>query len=228
MTQLLARTTPLLDSRHALPLTGRLYLRAILPIGVLYTASLVFSNLSYLHLSVSFIQMLKAFAPVTTLAVAWAAGISRPAPAVLAAVGVITVGVLVSSLAEVEFRWLGFLFAMAGTVAESTRLLLIQVLLKRGDDEGGFRMDPLVGLYYYAPVCALLNGVVALAVEVPSFNWADLERVGLPVLGLNGLVAFMLNVASVFLVWLPSFFLPPPFPHVSLPPVCCAVLTPHL
>jgi hypothetical protein len=59
MTQILARTTPLLDSRKSVKMTGRVYLRAIIPIGVLYSASLVCSNQTYLYLSVAFIQMLK-------------------------------------------------------------------------------------------------------------------------------------------------------------------------
>ena len=59
MTQILARTTTLLDGRHAVKMTGRVYLRAIVPIGVLYSLSLVCSNQTYLYLSVAFIQMLK-------------------------------------------------------------------------------------------------------------------------------------------------------------------------
>ncbi|KAK8055925.1 hypothetical protein PG993_001152 [Apiospora rasikravindrae] len=199
LTQVLARFTPLLNSRHSVPLTGRIYLRAILPIGMLYTASLVCSNLSYLFLSVSFLQMLKAFAPATTLLISWGMGITSPQMTVFYNVLVIVFGVLVSSLAETQFNWLGFVFALGGTLAESMRLLLIEVLLKREAGDG-VRMDPLVGLYYYAPVCAVLNGVVSLFTEVPHFNWADLERVGVPTLGLNCLIAFMLNVASVFLI----------------------------
>ncbi|KAK7940927.1 uncharacterized protein PG986_013314 [Apiospora aurea] len=191
LTQLLARFTPLLNSRHAVPLTGRIYLRAILPIGMLYTASLVFSNLSYLFLSVSFLQMLKAFAPATTLLISWGVGITTPQMTVFYNVLVIVFGT--------QFNWLGFVFALGGTLAESMRLLLIEVLLKREAGDGA-RMDPLVGLYYYAPVCAVLNGVVSLFTEVPRFNWVDLERVGAPTLGLNCLIAFMLNVASVFLI----------------------------
>ncbi len=55
----MARTTTLLDSRKDVKMTGRVYLRAIVPIGVLYSASLVCSNQAYLYLSVAFIQILK-------------------------------------------------------------------------------------------------------------------------------------------------------------------------
>lgn len=58
-TQLLARTTRMLDSRHAVHMNRRAYVRAVVPIGVLYSASMVCSTLVYLYLSVPFIQMLK-------------------------------------------------------------------------------------------------------------------------------------------------------------------------
>ncbi|KAK9781907.1 hypothetical protein SCAR479_01778 [Seiridium cardinale] len=203
LTQLLARFTPLLDSRHAIKLNGRIYIRAILPIGILYTVSLLCSNLTYLYLSVPFIQMLKALAPVSTLFLSFFLGFDNPKLSKLWNVLIIAGGVLLSSLGEGSFNWIGFSFQMGGTVAESLRLLLIQGLLsKQGDGNilKGARMDPLVGLYYYAPVCAILNGMVALVFEMPKFDSADLQRVGWTVLVLNGLVAFMLNVASVFLI----------------------------
>lgn len=59
MTQLLARTTTLLDGRKTVKMTGRVYLRAILPIGFFFSLSLICGNQAYLYLSVSFIQMLK-------------------------------------------------------------------------------------------------------------------------------------------------------------------------
>jgi hypothetical protein len=59
MTQILARTTTLLDGLKHVNMTGRLYLRAICPIGVFFCLSLICSNQVYLYLSVAFIQMLK-------------------------------------------------------------------------------------------------------------------------------------------------------------------------
>lgn len=59
MTQILARTTSLLDGRKTVKMTGRVYLRAIVPIGFFFSLSLICGNVAYLYLSVSFIQMLK-------------------------------------------------------------------------------------------------------------------------------------------------------------------------
>jgi hypothetical protein len=62
MTQFLARFTTILDSRKKVPMTGRVYLRAIVPIGLFFSLSLICGNQAYLHLSVAFIQMLKVCA----------------------------------------------------------------------------------------------------------------------------------------------------------------------
>jgi hypothetical protein len=59
MTQILARTTTLLDGRKKVKMTGKVYLRAIMPIGLFFSLSLICGNVTYLYLSVAFIQMLK-------------------------------------------------------------------------------------------------------------------------------------------------------------------------
>lgn len=59
MTQLMARWTSVLDGRHKIKMNLQLYVRAIVPIGVTFSLSLICGNLTYLYLSVAFIQMLK-------------------------------------------------------------------------------------------------------------------------------------------------------------------------
>ncbi|KAF5966304.1 triose phosphate 3-phosphoglycerate phosphate translocator [Fusarium coicis] len=195
-TQLLARTTSLLDSRHSLPITRRLYVRTILPIGVLYSASLVFSNIVYLYLSVAFIQMLKSTGPVCTLVASWVWGVAQPDSKTFGNIMLIVAGVAISSFGEIEFSWWGFLFQMCGTIAEAVRVVMIQVMLSAE----GLRMDPLVGLYYYAPVCTLMNMFVVLFSEGPRFKWEDAAQAGYGVLLANACLAFFLNVISVFLI----------------------------
>ncbi|ROT34565.1 TPT-domain-containing protein [Sodiomyces alkalinus F11] len=200
-TQLLARTTSLLDNRHHVKMTGRLYLRAIVPIGLLYSGSLVCSNLVYVYLSVPFIQMLKSASPVAVLFVSWLWGVADPNARTILNILVIVFGVALASVGEIEFSWLGFLFQVGGTCFEAVRLVMIQVLLK-GDDSNGSaqQMDPLVSLYYYAPICAFTNFLVAIPVEALTFNPHHLYDTGFLILLLNAAVAFILNIASVSLI----------------------------
>lgn len=111
-------------------------------------------------------------------------------------VSVIVVGVVIASYGELEFVWLGVILQIAGVAFEALRLTMVQRLLSSAE----FKMDPLVSLYYFAPICALMNGVVALFWEVPRLTMADVDRVGLFYFFLNGLCAFGLNVSVVFLV----------------------------
>ena len=134
--------------------------------------------------------------PVVTLLVSWAMRVSPPNMKTLGNVSLIVVGVVIASFGEIQFVLIGFLFQCGGILFEAIRLVMVQQLLS-GDQ---FKMDPLVSLYYFAPVCALINGVIALVWEVPSMTWLDLQNVGFSVLLLNALVAFLLNVSVVFLV----------------------------
>ena len=48
-------------------MTGRVYLRAVVPIGLFFSLSLICGNQTYLYLSVAFIQMLKVGVITTCL-----------------------------------------------------------------------------------------------------------------------------------------------------------------
>ncbi|KAL6711724.1 hypothetical protein ACN47E_004658 [Coniothyrium glycines] len=196
MTQILARFTTILDSRKKVPMTGRVYLRAIVPIGLFFSMSLICGNQAYLYLSVAFIQMLKATMPVAVLIATWSLGVAPVNLKTLGNVSFIVVGVVVASLGEIKFVMVGFLFQAAGIVFEAIRLVMVQRLLSGSD----FKMDPLVSLYYYAPACAVINGVVLLFTELPVLTMVDINRVGMFTLLANASVAFLLNVSVVFLI----------------------------
>lgn len=73
---------------------------------------------------------------------------------------------------------------------------MVQRLLSSAE----FKMDPMVSLYYFAPACAVINGVFTLFVEIPKMSMNDIYSLGLITLLANAFVAFLLNVAVVLLV----------------------------
>ncbi|CAN8099685.1 unnamed protein product [Discula destructiva] len=196
MTQIMAKFTTTLDSRHKVPMTTQTYMRAIVPIGIMFSLSLICGNVAYLYLSVSFIQMLKATNVVVTLFATWAFGIAPLNLKTLTNVGIIVVGVIIASFGEIKFNMIGFLYQCSGIVFEALRLVMIQRMLSSAE----FKMDPLVSLYYYAPACAAINAVVTLFVEIPRMTMGDIYGVGLFTLLANAFVAFLLNVSVVFLI----------------------------
>ncbi|KAI5797710.1 triose-phosphate transporter family-domain-containing protein [Geopyxis carbonaria] len=195
-TQGLARWTSLLDGRRKIKMTGAVYVRAVLPIGVTFSLSLIFNNQAYLYLSVAFIQMLKAITPVAVLLTSWALGVKKPDIGVLANVGVIVAGVALASYGELHFVLVGVGFQLAGIAAEAARLVLIEKLLAAPE----LRMDPLVTLYYFAPVCGVLNALAFVVFEGGRLAVQDVLNLGVGILVLNALAAFALNIALVFLI----------------------------
>lgn len=196
MTQILARTTRLLDGRKTLKMTGKVYLRAIVPIGLFFSLSLICGNLTYLYLSVSFIQMLKAFTPVAVLIAGWVLGIDPVDLKKLGNVSFIVIGVALASFGEIDFVMIGFLFQVGGILFEAVRICMVQRLLNGAE----FKMDPLVSLYYFAPVCAVMNLTVALFWEVPKIYMTEIYAVGIGTFFANACCAFLLNVSVVFLI----------------------------
>lgn len=115
---------------------------------------------------------------------------------ILANVSSIVVGIMLASYGEVAFNMTGFIYQALGIGFEATRLVMVQRLLSSAE----YKMDPLVSLYYFAPVCAAMNFIIFLFTEAGTVTMGDIEHVGLFILLLNALVAFGLNVAVVFLV----------------------------
>ncbi|KAI9346487.1 triose-phosphate transporter family-domain-containing protein [Obelidium mucronatum] len=193
-TRILERSSNLLDGLKVVKITQDVYVKAILPIGFLFSLSLVFCNVAYLYLSVPFIQMLKAVTPVVVLLIGYALGTDKVDCMVLVKVTLIVTGVIIASYGEIEFVFLGFVIQGLGILFEATRLVLVQKLLKE------HKMDPMVSLYYFAPVCAVINGLAFLIFESHLITWDYFNHVGFGVLFLNCCTALALNVAVVFLI----------------------------
>jgi hypothetical protein len=119
-----------------------------------------------------------------------------PSLKTLGNVTAIVVGVIIASIGEIKFVFIGFVCAMLGVAFEATRLAMVERLLSSAE----FKMDPMVSLYYFAPVCAIMNGSVALFREVPYLTVEKVMDLGLFTLLANASVAFLLNLSVVFLV----------------------------
>ncbi|KAF5314530.1 hypothetical protein D9611_007190 [Ephemerocybe angulata] len=192
-TRVLQRTTHLLDAAKDIHMSKDMFMKSILPIGMLFSGSLILSNTAYLYLSVAYIQMLKAFTPVAILLISWTFRIQEPNKKLAIIVLMISTGVALTSQGELHFNLFGFLTQAAAVAFEASRLVMIQILLHN------LKMDPLVSLHYYAPVCALITAAFIPFTEGLAPFYA-LKDIGPLILLSNASVAFLLNVAAVFLV----------------------------
>ena len=130
------------------------------------------------------------------LLVTWLLLVASPNLRVLGNISFVVIGVIIASFGEITFDWTGFIYQASGISFEATRLVMVQRLLSSSE----FKMDPLVSLYYFAPVCTVMNGIVALVVEAPHLTLQNIYDVGIWTLIANAMVAFLLNVSLVLLV----------------------------
>lgn len=131
--------------------------------------------------------------PVAVLFISFAFGLKQPSGTLISIVCMISFGVATASYGEAEFRLIGFVAQVLAIAFESSRLVMVQVLLQ------GLKMDPLVSLYYFAPVCAALNFVLLIVTEGLE-PFLELYRLGPFILLTNAGVAFGLNITAVFLI----------------------------
>lgn len=132
---------------------------------------------------------------------------------VLGNVSFIVVGIIIASYGEIAFVFVGFVFQAFMIIFESIRLCMVQKLLSSPE----YKMDPLVSLYYFAPVCAVMNGICCIIFEGSTLSVKAVTDAGLVMLFMNAAVAFCLNVAVVFLVHSP--FDAPPNSRLEKPPL---------
>jgi len=193
------------------------YWRAVAPIGALFAGTLWLGNAAYLHLSVSFIQMLKALMPVAVYGVGCAAGLQAPSRGVAANMGAITAGVALASAGELAFSSTGVALQLASVCTEACRLTLVQLLLQRR----GLHLNPVTTLYHVAPaslaalagpwaaleagplMAGIKAGTVPLNPAILLSNAAAAVALNLAVFLLIGRTsALTMNVAGVLKDWL--------------------------
>jgi drug/metabolite transporter (DMT)-like permease len=150
--------------------TTRFYLTRISPIVLLMAITLFTGNQVYLYLSVSFIQMLKAFTPVITMIALFIARLEDPSVGMILAVVIVAGGTALAAYGEVQLSYIGLVCMFSSEVAESVRLVLTQFLLV------GLKFHPIEGLMYLAPACCLWLVLGSTIFELPLIaargHWA--------------------------------------------------------
>lgn len=177
-------------------ITSTQIVHAILPIGACYSVVLVCSNYAYVYLSVAFIQMLKASLPILVFFVSVMFGVAKFERSLLWTIMIIAVGVILVTDGELNMSFQGLILQTVSLVFESTRLVMIEVLLK----QKGITLNPITTLYYVAPVTLICISVPAAIFELKEIGTMAEMITGHPfTFLLNCTLALILNLA-VFLI----------------------------
>ncbi|XP_062078034.1 probable sugar phosphate/phosphate translocator At4g32390 [Humulus lupulus] len=177
-------------------MSRELYIQSVVPIGLLYSLSLWFSNSAYIFLSVSFIQMLKALMPVAVYSIGVLFKKDAFKSETMLNMVSISIGVAIAAYGEAKFDTWGVMLQLLAVAFEATRLVLIQILL----NAKGISLNPITSLYYVAPCCFVFLCIPWVVVEYPLLRDTSSFHLDFAIFGTNSLCAFALNLAVFLLV----------------------------
>eukprot|EP01038_Epipyxis_sp_PR26KG_P011340 gene11340-15205_t len=164
VTQILSYSTKLLPGVEEKKINVVSYFTKIAPMALFFSMGLVFGNMSYKFISISYIQMIKAFSPVPLLLLNFMFGREKPSVIVLGLVVGVSAGVMLSSVGELNFSIIGFALMISAVLSDVIKLLLMDILLK------DIALDSMSMLYYSAPISTVFIGIGFFIFEYPRFS----------------------------------------------------------
>merc|ERR1719238_2606501 len=110
------------------------------------------------------------------------------------AVIMVVVGLLLTTVGELDFSMLGFMFQMGGTISDSLRLAMTKIVLSSNH---AVRLDPMSALYFSSPTMLVLLTFPVYLVDSPHLTLSKVWAMKF-VLLTNAMLAFGLNMTSMF------------------------------
>ncbi|BAM80597.1 similar to phosphate/phosphoenolpyruvate translocator protein [Cyanidioschyzon merolae strain 10D] len=181
----------------------------LLLVGLFVALDIVFTNAGYLFLEASFVEMIKSSMPASVLLFGLAAGLEQRSGVLLAIVVIISVGLAVATVGEMNFHPVGFALELLAVLCGSARLIEQQLLLRYGAEgklHSAVGLSPIQILYYQAPISFVTLLPAALAIGTTRMRHDALLKDALYVIETililiaGGLLAVGLNFGDILLI----------------------------
>eukprot|EP00472_Partenskyella_glossopodia_P008595 CAMPEP_0197517872 /NCGR_PEP_ID=MMETSP1318-20131121/2938_1 /TAXON_ID=552666 /ORGANISM="Partenskyella glossopodia, Strain RCC365" /LENGTH=475 /DNA_ID=CAMNT_0043067781 /DNA_START=122 /DNA_END=1549 /DNA_ORIENTATION=+ len=167
----------------------------VFPVGLFFALNLWLSNLALLFIPISLTAMIKKGSIMLVVIFSWIVGLSVPSCSKLSAAVVVTFGVIIATYHEVNISVFGMSVQMLAVTFDVARLILINLLLRSAD----LKLNHFHSLRLFAPCCAMCLIPLLIAYEgFPSIP--RLFAIGLPILGANLCLSFLVNISLLLVV----------------------------
>ena len=140
-------------------LTFMEWTKGMLPVGVLECISLATGSAAYLHLSVSFVQMLKAFQPVVLNVLITTLRLEPFSARAFWCIMLVTFGSVLAAIGEVNFTMTGMYLMLVSELAESVKYVVLHYFLR---NEGYTLWE---GIYFTTPSSAFSLALLCFVFE---------------------------------------------------------------
>ena len=175
----------------------------LLPIGICFAIGIGCTNMAYLYISVSFIQMLKALTPCFVLVILLVKKLELFSFHLFLSIFLISFGIGLASYGNMEvYNLIGIGLQLSSIISESFRLYFLQINLQGTD----VKLNPVTMLYFLAPICFCTLLVPFFIFEYHNLLLYIQKKSLINIketifyLILNALVAFFLNISMFLLI----------------------------
>lgn len=149
----------------------------ILPLAFGHTLGNLFTNLSVAKVPVSFTQTIKAMEPFFSVTMSAIFLGEMPTLWVVSSLVPVVGGVILASLTEASFNWIGFWTAMASNVANQSRNVLSKKLMVNKEES----LDDITLFSVITVMSFLMSAPLALFMEGIKFTPSAVQSAGLNV-----------------------------------------------
>ncbi|KAK3825351.1 MAG: triose phosphate transporter [Benniella sp.] len=179
----------------------------IMPCAVASGLDIGLSNSSLKTITLAFYTMCKSSSLAFVLLFAFAFKLERPTWTLAGVIGVISTGLFMMVMSEVDFVLVGFIQVMLASVLGGLRWSLTQILLEKTDTKKGSLANPISTIFFLSPLMGICLVVVAGIFEgyntifqstfFETFD-SGVRTIGLLLLG--GVIAFTMVLAEFNLI----------------------------
>lgn len=171
------------------------YVKNVLPIGLLNAIGFSCGNMAYLYLTISLIQIIKAWSPVLLLIMASSIGLEKMSVRLVISILLISFGTATSVMGELHFSSIGVLAMFMSALVDCAQNIYKQIIVQR------LVFSPMEALYWTSP--AMLGFLIVLfaVFELPHVTFINLEiLVTRPQFLVSGILGFLVNLLSFMVV----------------------------
>lgn len=173
------------------------FAKNLLPISIFSSASLIFGNVIYLYLSISFVQMLKNFTPIIMITMLHLADIEKITPKIATSVILISIGGIISSLGRPRSDLTGVTLGILASCSESLKLVISQKSLSV------YKLSKSETLFYTSCITCGLMIISSFYSEIPLSDLHRLKPIQPSVrlkLLLSSALSVVVNFVSLYII----------------------------
>jgi len=175
------------------------YVKYLAPIGLFIALDVCLTHVSYMFISIALCEIVKSAVPIAVMVVGFYLGREDIDFVKAATMTVITFGVILTVLSEMDYDKRGFIAAFFAMIFAVAKLVWMETVL------GGKKVPSLLAMFYFSPVSFLSLGIGFFPIEFnrvhnsPLLSESEIKQtIGYICIGC--LIAFILNLLELLVI----------------------------